>query len=64
MKYVIAKVMKGHWHFCCSRVRWSVEVDDAELFKSIKDAQVAIELLPDDDELDAVILPVELKIKY
>jgi len=64
MRYVIAKVMSGHWHHYVARNLWSMELDNAELFKSEQEARDNFNLMPDGDEVDAVIFPVELRIKY
>ena len=64
MKYVIAKVMSGHWHHYVARNLWSMELENAELFTTESAAQIAFDLMPDGDEIGAIILPVELRIKY
>jgi len=64
MKYVIAKVMDGHWFYYVCRNCWTDNVYDAELLRSESEAQTHIEIMPDGDEVGALILPVTLTVKH
>lgn len=55
-RYVVARVMGGHWHYYVKRNHWDSNVGNAYLMTDLKEAWAHIYLLPDGDEVSAVVL--------
>lgn len=64
MKFVIAKPIDGHWFYYVIRNCWVENAEDAHLFNKPKDAWVDIEILPDGDEVGAVVLPADVIVHH
>ena len=64
MKFIIAKPISGHWHYYVRRNKWDIDVEKANLFDEPKDAHTDMMLMPDGDEVGAVVLPAEIIVHH
>ena len=62
-RYLIIKFIDRHCHYYMFRNCQSTNIDDANLIRNKKDAEVEFGIMPDGDWENAAILPVELTVK-
>ena len=61
MRYTLAVIKNGHWHYYVERTKWSVKLNEAMLLKTREEADSHRTLLPDREDLDCVaIVPIRL----
>jgi len=61
MRYVLAKVKDGHWHYYIDRTHWTPDLNDATLILTKEQADAHRALLPDCEDLGRIsVVPIRL----